>query len=257
MMSISKSSTLEQKTYYTDGLWSDIINHPDFDLGRREFASFRHLVHELVDRKIDSKFVIHLGPGDGRECTIISEELCPRTYILVDRASEHLEKAATRLHRSGSRDLHLVRGDMEQPHEMQSVRLRMGDTSTLWLLVGNGSILSAPTVDGAVFAAMRPGDRIAVALEAAHPGMYESYRIPPVLRFLSQSGVPVEADNTIYRFDQETSCLQIWAEDRLIFASYKPSPDELVGRIRGSGLKVAFVDYDPSLFMISGCFIKG
>jgi len=257
MMSISKSPTLEQKTYYTDGLWSEIINHPDFDLGRREFTSFRHLIQKLVDRKIDSKCVVLLGPGDGRECAIIAEELCPRTYVLVDHASDHLEQAAMRFHLTGSGELRLIRGDMEQPHEMQSVRQQTGDNSTLWFLVGNGSILSAPTVDRAVFGAMKPGDRIAVALETAHPGMYESYRIPPVLRFLSQSGVDVDADNAIYSFDRETRCLQILVENRLIFASYKPSLDELVGRMRESGLEAVFVDYDPGLFMISGCFIKG
>ncbi len=237
-------------------MWEAVVNHPEFDLGRREFSAFVTLLDALRRHAPKPSAVIHLGVGDGRECPKLLEALSPQRYILVDYSPVYLEKAKSVLTATSVTRVETACGDIEVSGQMKRIRADIDGADVLWLLIGNGSIFANQRVDDFLRESMRPGDLIAMTLEMPHSAMFDSYKIEPVGRMLSRSGHFVDPSSAEYYFDQTDSCLKISVDEQVIFASYKPHARHLTDRLMTAGLSPVVVEEYSAISMLGALFKK-
>lgn len=245
---------METKTFYLDGLWEQIVNHPDFDIGRRELEALIRFLSTVAVHTPRGIHVLHLGIGDGREIPRIVSSLSVGEYVLNDICAPVLERATSRA-RSACPSVRFrgEEADIELEGNLSSMRSELHGP-TIFVLAGNAVIFSDRRLDGYIRRAMRKGDLLLVTAEVPHESMDRSYAIDPVYDLLAHSGIDVHADSVTVAYDASDQCLKMTCGGHVLLASYKPTPDQLRSRLRQAGMvEVALQTYED-IHMVAGLF---
>lgn len=242
------------KVFYRDGVWEQIVNHPCFDIGRRELEALVRFLPTVAIHASQGIHVLHLGIGDGREIHHVVDGLPVVEYVLNDICATVLERVASRA-RAACPSVRFteVCSDIELEESLDSMRRGLRGR-TIFVLVGNAVIFANRRLDGYVRRAMRAGDLFLVTAETPHEGMSQSYAIDPVYRLLAASGLDVRANNTIVAYDTDDQCLKMVCDGHVLLASYKPTPDQLLGRLRQAGMAEVAIQTYEDIHMVAGLF---
>lgn len=249
---------MQPKEYYLarKGLYSDIVNHPDFDLGRREIEVLDRFL-PLVARHVPGQVnILHLGIGDGREIPYFINHLSNiGTYLINDISKPDLEEVLAKM--KGEFPHMRFQGicaDIESSGAVGFMRNTLAG-QTIVVLVGNSVIFANREVDVQVQGAMREDDLFVVTVESPHASMFRSYNIDPVYNLLSASGNDITRENTKILYDSTDHCLKIIHRDgQVLLTAYKPKIMEFAHRMQGSGFSpIELVEF-PDIHMVSGVF---
>jgi len=185
--------------YFNTGakVWDSVSNDYDYDLGKRELSTLREFM-QLVSAELKSNpfNILHIGSGNGIEIPIIIDTLGIQRigyYALIDIGSELLEMAKSYGNKQckSLKYLSFVH-DMTQPgiSEIAKNLKRNGASINLFLLIGNGAILSNNQVLTYVKETMNPEDRLLITLEIystdREKKILEQYRLPSIINLFAQ-----------------------------------------------------------------------
>lgn len=247
---------METKNFYHDGIWDAIVNHQEFDIGRREFEALVRFLPVVARHAADVVNVLHLGVGNGREVTLFTSQLKVGKHVINDICAPSLERVTeqARVACPGT-SFSEVCADIEQNGVIP--KLRQGITGqTLIVLVGNAVIFSNRSLDDNIRQAMERDDFFLVTAETPHEKMSQSYTIEPVYRLLAQSGIAVNSDNTNTWYDESDQCLKMSCRGEILLSSYKPKPEQLRQRLKAAEMaEVALCEYQD-IHMVAGLFRK-
>lgn len=247
---------METKNFYRDGIWDAVVNHQEFDIGRREFEALVRFLPVVARHAADIVNILHLGVGNGREVTLFANHLKVGKYVVNDICAPLLERVVKQA-QIACPDISFSEAcaDIEQYGVI--LKLRKGITGqTLIVLAGNAVIFSNRSSDNNIKQAMERDDLFLVTAETPHEKMFQSYTIEPVYRLLAQSGMAVNADNTSTWYDESDQCLKMSSRDEILLSSYKPKPEQLRQRLRAAGMvEVTLCEYQD-IHMVAGLFRK-
>lgn len=247
---------METKNFYRDGIWDAIVNHQEFDIGRREFEALVRFLPVVARHAADVVNVLHLGVGNGREVTLFANQLKVGKYVINDICASSLERVAEQA-RVACPDISFSEAcaDIEQNGVIP--KLRQGITGqTLIVLVGNAVIFSNRSLDDNIRQAMERDDLFLVTAETPHEKMSQSYTIESVYRLLAQSGLDVNASNTRTWYDENDQCFKMSCQGEILLSSYKPKPEQLRQRLKEIGIaEVTLCEYQD-IYMVAGLFRK-
>lgn len=247
---------METKNFYRDRIWDAIVNHQEFDIGRREFEALVRFLPVVARHAADVVNVLHLGVGNGREVTLFANHLKVGTYVINDICASSLERVAEQA-RVACPDISFSKACADVEQNCVIPKLRQGITGqTLIVLVGNAVIFSNRSLDKNIKHAMKRDDLFLVTAETPHEKMSQSYTIAPVYRLLAQSGIAVNADNTSTWYDKSDQCLKMSCRGEILLSSYKPKPKQLRQRLKVAGMaEVTLCEYQD-IHMVAGLFKK-
>ncbi len=247
---------METKNFYYDGIWDAIVNHPQFDIGRREFEALVRFMPTVGRYGADVVNILHLGVGDGREIPLFINHLKVGLYVLNDICTPLLERVAWRA-RQAHPDIQFskARTDIEKAGAIAKLRKQMKGQA-LVVLVGNAVIFSNRSLNNELRQALYKNDLFLVTAETPHEKMFQSYTIEPVYRLLAQSGLDVSENNTSVWYDKSDQCLKMSCRDQVLLASYKPKPEELDWRLESAGMTVVTSCEYKDIHMVAGLYKK-
>src|SRR3989344_8115993 len=226
---------METKNFYHDGIWDAIVNHREFDIGRREFEALVRFLPVVARHVADVVNVLHLGVGNGREVILFANHLKVGKYVINDICAPSLERVAKQA-RVACPDISFSEACADIEQDGVIPKLRQGITGqTLIVLVGNAVIFSNRSLDDNVRQAMERDDLFLVTAETPHEKMSQSYTIEPVYRLLAQSGLVVNANNTSTWYDESDQCFKMSCRGEILLSSYKPKPEQLRQRLKSAG----------------------
>ena len=245
---------METKNFYHDGIWNAIVNHREFDIGRRELEALVRFLPVVARHAAGVINVLHLGVGNGREVTLFADQLKIRKYVINDICVPSLERVVeqARVACPGT-SFSEVCADIEQNGVIPKLRQGIAE-QTLIVLVGNAVIFSNRGLDNNIKQAMERDDLFLTTAETPHAKMSRSYTIEPVYRLLAQSGFDVSASNTRTWYDESDQCLKMSCQSEVLLSSYKPKPEQLRRRLKVAGMvEVALCEY-RDIHMVAGLF---
>lgn len=248
---------MRTKNFYYDGIWDAIVNHPQNDLSPRELDALkRFLPVAALHKKIDSVNILHLGIGNGREIPVFVNNFHIGVYVINDICRPALQRVARQAReRFPSMSFREACADIEKEGVICQMRLELIGP-TIIALVGNAGIFSNRNIDRDIINAMQDNDAFIVTVETPHKGMFKTYSIEPVYRWLSRSGLDVNANNASVWYDESDQCLKISCQGEILLASYKPKPEQLRQRLKEAGMaEVALCEYQD-IHIVAGLFKK-
>lgn len=246
---------METKTFYHQGIWKEIVNHPGYDLGRREQEALVRFLPEVASHTPRRADVLHLASSTGREVSaIVSAIVGVQTYLLNDIVQEVVEQSCRELQEKFPDVQFLaVAGDIESASTIAELRNKLINP-TLIALVANGVIFSNRTLDDKIARVMGRDDLFLVTVETPHEQMSQSYTIEPVYKLLARSGLDVNASNTKTWYDENDQCFKMSCHDEILLSSYKPKPDQLRQRMKEAEMaEVVLCEYQD-VHMVAGLF---
>lgn len=247
---------MKTKHLYRDGIWEAVVNHPDFDLGRRELAALKRVLPVVANRVQVPVNVIHIGVGEGREVPLLADTLRINQYVLNDLCAPVLNRTKKKV-RTAYPTVHFTtaHADIEESDALGRIRNKL-EGQTLFVLVGNATILSNHLLDQNLEQAMRKEDFLLVTVETPHKDMYRSYAIEPVYKMLAQGGLEASVRNTRVRYDRSKQLLKVSVGRKTLIASYKPQPKQLQRRMRKAGMTEIVLREYKDLHMVAALFKK-
>lgn len=248
---------METKNFYHDGVWDAIVNHHQYDLGRRELEALIRFMPTVTHHTTNGVNVLHLGVGNGREIPLFVSRLKVGRYVINDICAPLLEKVVGRVREAHpTTSFSEACADIERNGTISELRRGLVG-QTLIALVGNAVIFSNRSLDGNIRQAMEGDDLFFVTAETPHEKISQSYTIEPVYRLLTQSGLDVNTDNTRTWYDESDQCLKMSCSGEILLSSYKPKPDQLRQRMKEAGMaEVALCEYQ-NIHMVAGLFKAG
>jgi len=246
---------MDTKHFYYDGIWEEIINHPRFDLGRRELEALKRFMPTVADYTKGNN-ILHLGAGIGREIPTIIKHLETKNYLVNDICAPCLKKITARARVVfSSVKFFGIPNDIEEKKEIFKLR-QMLHGSALIVLVANGVIFSKPGLESDISRAMERDDLFLITLEMPNPDMANSYLIEPVLKLLSQSGLVVTAANVKTWYDINDQRFRMSCQGNALLSSYKPKPEQLQRRLKEAGMDTVVICEYSEIHMVAGLFKK-
>jgi hypothetical protein len=246
------------KFLYESELWRRIESHPAYDLGKREKEALKRFLenHEMEFKNINT--LIHLAIATGSEFRILEEHLpLLDTYIMNDICAPVLHETQKCFQ---DEYLHIetktVAGDIETPGIIQSIREHEESKNIILALIGNAVIFSNDMVEQYIADAMYPGDRFLITVEIPHDKMCDSYMIDPVFELLSREGKHANSENTTCSYNNESHCLEMSVQNKVLLASYKASKKQIEDRLSNVNLKSVQVTVYEDIHMVAGLFQK-
>lgn len=239
---------------YRSGAWPAIVNHPEYDLGKRELDALKLFLPQTANLVPGKADVLHLGVGDGREIEhFVSAIPHLGTYVVNDLCGAMLQEVIGQARRRFPDTNFLpCLADIEASDELNRLRGKVPGPA-LFVLVANGVIFADDQIDEELSGAMRTGDQFLITLETPHEGMLVSYDIEPVFRLLSKDE-QINPEEFRVGFNEETSCVEVAKNGQALLASYKPSAKQLRERLLNIGLREVFLAEYPVLHMLAGLF---
>ncbi len=260
---------LPHKFVYRNGgapIWDAIQRDAEYLLGSRELRTLDDTVRSFATQTGNTSFnVIHLGPGNGAEVPIVVGGVTReriRSYVLLDISSEMLALAESRIRcELGCLNLLCVEHDVsDRGLSTISGRVRaLCGSPNLFVLAGNGGMLSELACLRSVREAMVAEDRLLITLEFFEPDRKEAilkqFGIRSIVdlfgRSLAQLGIreprPEEFE---FRYAFETALVEVFfvpgpsrnalhVPERLrVFASFRPTPERLRTTLESFGFAV-------------------
>lgn len=244
------------KFFYQNDIWEKIVNHPGYDLGKREMQALLSFLQD-VGSLILTKDAIHLGVGSEREIPYILKHIASiRNYVLVDICSFALASAYAKVKAvfpgvNFQKELK----DVEVPGFLSDLRKKVSG-STLIILIGNGVIFSNLSVGLSVSAGMEKEDFFLLTLETPHKEMFGSYDIDPAYELISKREIEASRENTQIVYDNNDQCLKMICKGETLLSSYKPTPKQLRARMGKAGFKEVRLKEFRDIHMIGSLWKK-
>lgn len=283
----AKNSLPHKLAYYGAGAsrWNQIVADPAYDLGKQEVVALSRFLAETIGQHDQPWNVIHIGPGNGIEVQRVIAGLGinrVKTYGLVDISPDLLDIAAARAE-SRFDDVRFIKRTIDvtddRDRELADLAKAMSDNGSpnLFLLIGNGAILSNADVYSTLRDCMAPRDRLLITLETykeeREAAILEHYSVDSVVTFLTYPlfvlGVEpdtVRRDDLTYSYNKENAVVEVHFEcekwqKRLgrrvsfakqlparfrIFATFRPKEAELRNKLESVGFTVERMKcYEP------------
>lgn len=277
---LTKQNLPHKYAYFVLGAsaWNRIPTDPGYDLGRRELNTLQVALSTFLENDRGSWNIVHVGPGNGREIPVVVGTLGRRaisSYGLVDISPELLRiaqgHAAESVQGIDLRGFVLdVTVDTLRP-VLAQLRARSPGPALI-IIAGNGAILSDEQVLPLVRGAMGPNDKCVLTLElfdqSRQNAILDQYRLPSIsalfvqplsllgLESNTEGYLEVEYNQTEARVEAYFNCAR-WSDDHKrvtkrvtgelpnrfrVFASLRPTEDELRRRLSDAGFTVERLD---------------
>lgn len=243
------------KDFYQERrLWEEVLKHPQNTLVHRDIKALEKFL-PIVARKIRGVTnILHLGIGDGREVPFFVNNFQIGTYVINDICNQTLDTTAECIRKSfSSISFQKALVDIEQEDTLLKLRQNI-EGRTLIVLVGNGGIFSNRIIDENIKKALHREDLFLVTVEMPHEGIFESYKIDPIYRLLSKSGLDVNTHNTKTWYDENDQCLKMSCGEEILLSSYKATPEQLRQRLEDVNIVEVISNEYPELHMFSSLF---
>lgn len=244
------------KFFYQNDIWEKIVNHPGYDLGKREMQALISFLQD-VGSLVLIRNAIHLGVGSEREIPYILKHIASiKNYVLIDICSFALDSTYAKV-RADFPGVNFQKElkDVEVPGFLSDLRRKVSGP-TLVILIGNGVIFSNPSVSASISAGMKNEDFFLLTLETPHKEMFSSYDIDPAYELISKGKMRASRKNTQIIYDDKDQCLKMICNGETLLSSYKPTPEQLKVRMELAGFNEVFLKEYNDIHMTGSLWRK-